>query len=154
MDSEIGYVFSNYLDAICYLFLAILYPFLTFVYEIGKVDISDFGSMMNFMLCATFFILSFFHDFYNRYKDCNEQTASVVNLLFWGRNIFAIVLLIMAFIILLTSVFFDHLKVLHIAFVLVCLFATLSVYPLVVALRDIVKRIKSDIVKKRAKISR
>lgn len=89
MNDNRGHIFQNYFDAICYLLISTIYPALTFCIQRNQTSV-DLTSKLNYIITGLFFTTTFFYDFYQRYRDCNEQTATVVNILFWGRFGFCI----------------------------------------------------------------
>lgn len=133
-----GYIFQNYFDAMCYLVISSIYPLLTYWVQSNQLGV-DITSKLNFIITGLFFSATFFYDYYQRYRDCNEQTLAVVNILFVGRLGFCILtILSFIFLIIVAGNFFSCIQVDGMS-----LFKKLpfcAVYPFVIALIEIVRR--------------
>lgn len=133
-----GYIFQNYFDAMCYLIISIIYPLLTYCIQIDQLD-SEITSKLNLLVTGLFFSATFFYDYYQRYRDCKEQTRTVVNLLLIGRTGFSIFALVsFFFLIIMACGFFPSIHT-----VIMSLFEILpifSFYSFFIALVEIGKR--------------
>lgn len=144
-----GYIFQNYFDAACYLIISTIYPILTYCIQIGQLN-EEIASKLNLLVTGLFFSATFFYDYYQRYRDCKEQTPTVVNLLFIGRLGFCIFSIAsFFFLIIMAGGFFPSIHT-----VVISLFKNmpfLSSYPFLTALVEIGRRMYYE---RKGKISR
>lgn len=133
-----GYIFQNYFDAICYLVIAIIYPVLCFGVQSNQPN-EDLISKLNLLITGLFFSATFFYDYYQRFRDCCEQTKIIVNLLFIGRLAFC-VFTIFAFIffIIIAGNFIPTIEVTVMTIFTKLPFA--AVYPSIIAIVEIGRR--------------
>ena len=146
-----GYIFQNYFDAACYLMISIIYPLLTYCIQINQMELDmEITSKLNLLVTGLFFSATYFYDYYQRFRDCEEQTPTVVNLLFIGRLGFCIFSVVsFFFLIIMACGFFPSIHT-----VVMSLFKNLpifSFYPFITALAEIGKRMYYE---RKGKISR
>ncbi|MCI8797127.1 MAG: hypothetical protein HFG89_09770 [Dorea sp.] len=144
-----GYVFRNYFDAVCYLVISTIYPLLTFFVQSTQLS-GELILNLNFLITGVFFSATFFYDYYQRYRDCDEQTSYVVNILHVGRLLFAFLLFFAFFFLVLMigdfSIEFNR-RIMHVAL----FFPSSALLPLIMAIVDIVRWLSSE---RKGKISK
>lgn len=140
--SNKGYIFQNYFDAFCYLVISALYPMLTFFNQSTQI-IKEPMMEINFLITAFFFAVTFFYDYYQRFRDCDKQTAFVVNILCIGNFSFAVLAgLMFLFIVCIAGDFFSQFKDEMLIFANNVWISAL--YPFVMAIREILKRLSNQ----------
>lgn len=133
-----GYIFQNYFDVVCYLVVSTIYPLLTFFVQSNQPS-EDILSKLNCIITGLFFTATFFYDYYQRYRDCSEQTASVVNILFFGRlGFFILAALSFLSLVIIVGDFLPDINTKIMAFCEKLPFS--AFYPLVMAVIEIGKR--------------
>lgn len=135
-----GYIYADLLDCILYLVLSVIYPGLTFLFDLELLVPADMSLvpenlMHDLLVTALFYAATFFYDFFSRYRDCGQNTRYVVNVLGTGRVIFFVMTVFSIF----ALCFFEKLSVCVALFIIRAVFL-LSCYPFVLALIETLKR--------------
>ncbi len=142
-----GYIFANLLDITLYSLLAGLFPFLDLIILISETPFVGLENIYDLLFAEFFVTATFFYDFYSRYRDCNNQTTYVVNVLCYGRLLFFAGTVLIAVLIFLASkglMLNDVEKALTII-------AFFGLYPVVFAIIEAIQRMKKE---KKRKISK
>lgn len=85
-----GYIFYGYFDIALYLVLVIIYPLLCYFLQSKQIDINNTNTCYDLIVTGLFYLLSFYYDFYSKYKECDDAANYVITVLFIGRLIFAV----------------------------------------------------------------
>lgn len=145
-----GYIFQNYFDVICYMMISVIYPVLTVS---GRSSQSgEEVSGLNMLITGLLFSATFFYDYYQKYRDCNEQTVAVVNILFIGRFVFCVLTLLSFLMIIMKGIeFITGIDNLIKYFFYILPFTAL--YPLLVAIFELIKRLLAERKRKISKVT-
>lgn len=142
-----GYIFANLFDIVLYSILAGLFPLLDLIIALCETSFIGLDDIYELLFAEFFVTASFFYDFYSRYRDCNEQTLYVVNVLYYGRLLFfiaTVTLFVLMFLVSKGLMLDDIENALK-------LIACFELYPLLFATIEANKRMKKE---KQRKISK
>lgn len=89
MKTKKGYFFKNKFDATCYLLITVIYPIFTYSIQLHQSN-NDIQSLFDIVISGLFFSLTYYYDYYSRFRDCHNQLRNVVKIFLWGCVIFFI----------------------------------------------------------------
>ena len=98
-----GFFFVNGFDLFLYFMLSIFYPVVSLINQLQEIQNKDILSTYSLLVTGLFFSLTFYYDFYSRYRDCEKGTSFVVNFLYHGRSLFFILVIVFLIIFVLVS---------------------------------------------------
>lgn len=141
-----GFIFKGYFDLLCYIIIAVLYPSLTIFLQIVFFQDNSVAELACLASTGFFYSLTFYYDFYSRYRNCKNQDYKTSWKLFHGRNLFAaIVIYLLGVFISLLGIFAYKRQIdVVIAKKLFYVCPISSAYPFIIAIIDLVKMLRKE----------